>query len=65
MLPQVSENALQRYARREVRAIHVTVEDATIVLSGEVHSWQEQSDAIAAAWAAPGVAQVENRLEVR
>jgi osmotically-inducible protein OsmY len=43
----------------------VQVEDATITLSGQVHPWQEQSDAVAAAWMVPGVGHVENRLEVR
>jgi osmotically-inducible protein OsmY len=58
------EQALQRYARHEAKAIHVEIEDATIILTGQVHSWQEQSDAVAAAWAAPGVAHVEDRLAV-
>jgi osmotically-inducible protein OsmY len=59
------EDALKRRAIGEAQAIDVIVEDATIVLSGRVHSWQEQLDAVSAARSAPGVAHVDNRLEVR
>jgi osmotically-inducible protein OsmY len=59
------EEALKRLALHEAKQIHVQVEDSTITLSGQVHSWQEQSDAIAAAWMIPGVGHVVNRLEVR
>jgi osmotically-inducible protein OsmY len=59
------EEALKRLALHEAKQIHVQVEDSTITLSGQVHSWQEQSDAIAAAWMIPGVGHVVNRLQVR
>jgi osmotically-inducible protein OsmY len=59
------EEALKRLALREAKEIHVKVDDATITLSGQVHSWQEQSDVVAAAWAIAGIEHVENRLQVR
>ena len=59
------EEALKRLALHEADRIHVQVDDSTITLSGQVHSWQEQSDAVAAAWTIPGVGHVENRLEMR
>ena len=33
-------------------------------LSGNVHSWAERQEAERAAWAAPGVTQVDDRLAV-
>jgi osmotically-inducible protein OsmY len=36
----------------------------TVILSGVVHSWAEHDDAIAAAWAAPGVTEVDDRILV-
>ena len=34
------------------------------MLTGKVRSFAEQDDAVAAAWSAPGVTEVENRLEL-
>lgn len=59
------EEVLKRISLHEAEKIHVQVNNSTITLSGQVRSWQEQSDAIAAAWIVPGVGQVKNRLEVR
>lgn len=59
------EEVLKRISLHEAEKIHVQVIDSTITLSGQVRSWQERSDAIAAAWIVPGVGQVKNRLEVR
>jgi osmotically-inducible protein OsmY len=59
------EEALKRLAQHEAQRIDVQVYDSTITLSGQVHSWQEQSDAVAAAWTVPGVGHVGNRLEMR
>ncbi len=59
------EEALKRISLQEAEQIHVQVINSTITLSGRVHSWQEQSDALAAAWMIPGVGQIENRLELR
>jgi osmotically-inducible protein OsmY len=59
------EEALKRLALQDADRIHVQVDNSTITLSGQVHSWQEQSDAVAAVWTIPGVGRVENRLEMR
>jgi osmotically-inducible protein OsmY len=34
------------------------------VLTGRVRSWAERDAAVAAAWAAPGVRDVDDRIEV-
>jgi osmotically-inducible protein OsmY len=59
------EGAFQRHAHRDARKIRVTVENGVVTLEGEVPSWQEREDARSAAWAAPGISQVEDRLVVR
>jgi osmotically-inducible protein OsmY len=35
-----------------------------VILSGNVHSWFERNEARQAAWAAPGVKEVDDRIAV-
>jgi osmotically-inducible protein OsmY len=58
------EEALRRAA--EIDASRVTVETAggEVILRGTVRSWAERQEAERAAWAAPGVAKVDNRIIV-
>ena len=58
------EEAFRRSA--EVDAKHVTVETtgSEVVLRGTVRSWFERQEAERAAWAAPGVTKVDNRLVI-
>jgi osmotically-inducible protein OsmY len=58
------EAALKRSAEIDARRIHVTTQDGKVILSGNVHSWAERQEAERAAWAAPGVSLVEDRLSV-
>jgi hyperosmotically inducible protein len=59
------ESALRRSAEIEAKEIKVRVaEGGEVYLDGRVHSLKESMAAANAAWAAPGVAQVHNRLIV-
>jgi osmotically-inducible protein OsmY len=58
------EAAFKRSAEVDARRITITSRDGKITLSGNVHSWAERQAAERAAWGAPGVTQVEDRLVV-
>lgn len=58
------EAALKRSAELEARRIHVETHGSTVVLTGAVSSWPERRAAERAAWSAPGVTKVENKLLV-
>jgi len=62
---QKIEDAFKRHAVLDAKDIEVNVDRATVILKGHVHSWQELEDASRAAWAAPGVIAVDNRLSVQ
>jgi osmotically-inducible protein OsmY len=61
---QEIEDALVRSARVDAGGIKVRIEDSRAILEGMVRSWAELIEAEDAAWSAPGVTDVENRLEV-
>ena len=58
------EEALRRAA--EIDASRITVETIgrDVILRGTVRSWAERQEAERAAWSAPGVARVDNRVIV-
>jgi osmotically-inducible protein OsmY len=56
--------ALSRSAALHAQQIKVEARDRKVTLKGTVHSWDERREAEYAAWAAPGVAAVENELAV-
>ena len=58
------ENALRRATELEATRINVEVSGSKVILRGNVRSSAERSDAERAAWAAPGVGQVEDNLTI-
>jgi osmotically-inducible protein OsmY len=62
---QKIEDAFKRQAILDTKDIEVSVDSSTVTLKGHVHTWQEHDYAARAAWAAPGVGNVENRLSVQ
>lgn len=59
------EEALKRSAELDARRVTVEVRGSKVIVSGTVRSWAEREEAELAAWRAPGVSEVENRIEVK
>ena len=58
------ENALKRAGELDGKHINVEVDGNEVILRGIVSSWAERDEAERAAWSAPGVWNVDDKLEV-
>ena len=58
------EKALVRSAQLDAKQIQVDVQGSKATLKGTVRSWSEREEAERTAWAAPGITQVEDQLQV-
>lgn len=59
------EAAFKRNAEIDAKGIRVSVEDGgRVSLDGTVHDWREREAAEHAAWMAPGVMRVDDRLRI-
>jgi len=58
------KKALERNAKLDAKGITVETSDHTVTLKGTVPSWVEHDEAVTAAWSAPGVQKVHDRLIV-
>jgi osmotically-inducible protein OsmY len=57
-------SAFRRSAELDAGTVRVDAIGGKVTLAGNVHSWNERTEAERVAWAAAGVAQVENRITV-
>ena len=58
------EHALVRNAEIDANRITVEVQGSKAILKGTVRSWAEKQEAERAAWSAPGILDVENRIMI-
>jgi osmotically-inducible protein OsmY len=58
------KRAFKRNAKLDAKDLSVETSDHTVTVSGTVRSWAEHDEAIDAAWAAPGVRAVKDRIAV-
>jgi osmotically-inducible protein OsmY len=58
------EHALERMGNKDRDAIDIEVAGSKVILCGTVHSAAERDDVKWAAWAVPGVSEVETRLQI-
>ncbi len=58
------EEAFRRSAELDAARITVETDGAAVTLKGTVHSWAERQQAERAAWSAPGVTRVDNRMAI-
>lgn len=63
-LKQKIEQALVRSAQIDANRITVEVQGNKAILRGTVRSWAEREEAERAAWAAPGILSVDNRIVI-
>ena len=58
------EFALGRSWFSHANTIRVSETDGIVHLTGTVHSWHDRKMAVEAAWAAPGITEIENDIMI-
>jgi len=58
------KKAFKRNAKLDAHDLSVASSDGNVTIEGTVSSWAEHDEALAAAWAAPGVTAVDDRMSV-
>jgi osmotically-inducible protein OsmY len=63
-LQESIKKAFKRNAALDAKGLRISSDNGTVTIDGTVSSWAEHDEAIDAAWAAPGVKSVHDRLAV-
>lgn len=63
-IKQRIEQAFRRSAEVDANRVTAEADGGEVVLKGTVRSWAERQEAERAAWAAPGVVKVDNRIVI-
>lgn len=63
-IKQKIKTAFERSASLDAEKIDIETKGSKVILKGAVRSWVEKTDAENAAFSAPGVTEVENRLSI-
>jgi osmotically-inducible protein OsmY len=58
------KKAFKRNAALDANDLNVSTDNGTVTINGTVSSWAQHDEAIDAAWAAPGVTSVDDRMTV-
>jgi osmotically-inducible protein OsmY len=58
------EDAIVRSAKLDAERITVDIDRSKAILKGTVRSWAEREEAERAAWSAPGILSVDNRITI-
>jgi osmotically-inducible protein OsmY len=58
------EEAFRRSALIDANRVTVEASGGEVMLKGTVRSWAERQEAERAAWLAPGVTRVDNRIQI-
>jgi osmotically-inducible protein OsmY len=58
------EEAFRRSAEIDAKRVTVEANGSEVILKGTVRSWAERQEAERAAWRAPGVTKVDNRITI-
>jgi len=61
---QQIRRALERQVGRDIERLRIHVDDGVVTLKGTVDAWADRENIERAAWAAPGVREVHNNLNV-